>query len=161
MTALKESGRRSRVPPVDVVHRSRCAAVDGVITHYLDAGDGPPIVLLHSGEFGGWAYRYGRSARPDGTSQKCQEATSPITRPRLDGQESQTGRGLPLARMPSPTAVHRALRQSSGRSPTPFRRHWPWSCKMDQRAADGSRSSAPDRYPGRQRGRLPPRCPRC
>jgi pimeloyl-ACP methyl ester carboxylesterase len=55
MTTLEESGRRSRVPPVEVVHRSRFVTVDGVITHYLEAGDGPPIVLLHSGEFGGCA----------------------------------------------------------------------------------------------------------
>jgi pimeloyl-ACP methyl ester carboxylesterase len=32
--------------------RSRYADVDGIRTHYLDAGDGPPVVLLHSGEFG-------------------------------------------------------------------------------------------------------------
>jgi pimeloyl-ACP methyl ester carboxylesterase len=29
--------------------------VDGVRTRYLEAGDGPPIVLLHAGEFGGAA----------------------------------------------------------------------------------------------------------
>ncbi len=29
--------------------------VDGIRTHYLEAGDGPTIVLLHSGEFGGCA----------------------------------------------------------------------------------------------------------
>lgn len=29
--------------------------VDGVRTHYLTAGEGPPVVLLHSGEFGGCA----------------------------------------------------------------------------------------------------------
>jgi pimeloyl-ACP methyl ester carboxylesterase len=43
------------VPSVRSVHRSRFAEVDGMRTHYLDAGDGPPIVLLHSGEFGGCA----------------------------------------------------------------------------------------------------------
>lgn len=31
---------------------SRYVEVDGVRTHYLDAGEGPPVVLLHSGEFG-------------------------------------------------------------------------------------------------------------
>jgi len=34
---------------------SRWVNVGGIRTHYLDAGDGPPIVLLHSGEFGGCA----------------------------------------------------------------------------------------------------------
>jgi len=34
---------------------SRFVNVGGIRTHYLDAGDGPPIVLLHSGEFGGSA----------------------------------------------------------------------------------------------------------
>ena len=29
--------------------------VDGIRTHYLEAGDGPAVVLLHSGEFGGCA----------------------------------------------------------------------------------------------------------
>ncbi len=33
--------------------RSRYVDVDGIRTHYLDAGDGPTVVLLHSGEFGG------------------------------------------------------------------------------------------------------------
>jgi pimeloyl-ACP methyl ester carboxylesterase len=44
-----------RVPPVETVHRSRFVEVDGIRTHYLDAGEGPPVVLLHSGEFGGGA----------------------------------------------------------------------------------------------------------
>lgn len=35
--------------------RSRFVDVDGVRTHYLEAGDGPTVVLLHSGEFGGCA----------------------------------------------------------------------------------------------------------
>ena len=35
--------------------RSRYLDVGGIRTHYLDAGDGPPVVLLHSGEFGGSA----------------------------------------------------------------------------------------------------------
>ncbi|CAH2404132.1 alpha/beta fold hydrolase [Mesorhizobium escarrei] len=44
-----------RVPPVETVHRSRFISVDGMRTHYLEAGEGPPLVLLHSGEFGGCA----------------------------------------------------------------------------------------------------------
>jgi pimeloyl-ACP methyl ester carboxylesterase len=35
--------------------RSRYVLVDGIRTHYLDAGDGPTVVLLHSAEFGGCA----------------------------------------------------------------------------------------------------------
>src|SRR5579872_3837963 len=35
--------------------RSRFINVDGIRTHYLEAGEGRPIVLLHSGEFGGCA----------------------------------------------------------------------------------------------------------
>lgn len=35
--------------------RSRFINVDGIRTHYLEAGDGPVVVLLHSGEFGGAA----------------------------------------------------------------------------------------------------------
>ena len=34
---------------------SRFVAVDGIRTHYLEAGSGPVLVLLHSGEFGGSA----------------------------------------------------------------------------------------------------------
>jgi pimeloyl-ACP methyl ester carboxylesterase len=34
---------------------SRYISVDGIRTHYLEAGDGRPVVLLHSGEFGGCA----------------------------------------------------------------------------------------------------------
>lgn len=34
---------------------SRYVSVDGIRTHYLDAGDGSPLVLLHGGEFGGCA----------------------------------------------------------------------------------------------------------
>ena len=33
--------------------QSRFARIDGVDTHYLEAGRGTPLVLLHSGEFGG------------------------------------------------------------------------------------------------------------
>lgn len=49
------------VPAVTHQHRSRFIDVDGIRTHYLDAGDGPPLVLFHSGEFGGnaelsWEY---------------------------------------------------------------------------------------------------------
>lgn len=35
--------------------RSRFVDVDGIRTHYLEAGEGPIVVLLHSGEFGGCA----------------------------------------------------------------------------------------------------------
>jgi pimeloyl-ACP methyl ester carboxylesterase len=34
---------------------SRTLIVDGIRTHYLEAGDGPPVVLLAGGEFGGSA----------------------------------------------------------------------------------------------------------
>lgn len=34
---------------------SRFVNVGGIRTHYLEAGDGPVVVLLHSGEFGGCA----------------------------------------------------------------------------------------------------------
>lgn len=44
-----------QVPPAETVHRSRYVEVDGMRTHYLDAGEGPTVVLLHSGEFGGGA----------------------------------------------------------------------------------------------------------
>jgi pimeloyl-ACP methyl ester carboxylesterase len=36
------------------VHR-RFIQVDGIQTHYLESGEGRPVVLLHSGEFGGCA----------------------------------------------------------------------------------------------------------
>ena len=39
------------MPEID----SRCILVDGMRTHYLEAGRGFPVVLLHSGEFGGCA----------------------------------------------------------------------------------------------------------
>ncbi len=35
--------------------RSGFIDVDGIRTHYLEAGDGPTVVLLHSGEYGGCA----------------------------------------------------------------------------------------------------------
>ena len=35
--------------------RSRFVDVDGIRTHYLEAGEGPCVVLVHSGEFGGAA----------------------------------------------------------------------------------------------------------
>ncbi len=52
---------RASVPAVAHVHRSRFVTIDGIRTHYLEAGEGPPVVLLHSGEFGGnaelsWEY---------------------------------------------------------------------------------------------------------
>jgi len=34
---------------------SRYVSVDGIKTHYLEGGDGPTVVLWHSGEFGGAA----------------------------------------------------------------------------------------------------------
>ena len=34
---------------------SRFVLADGIRTHYLEGGSGPPLVLLHSGEFGGCA----------------------------------------------------------------------------------------------------------
>jgi pimeloyl-ACP methyl ester carboxylesterase len=48
--------------------RSRYIDVGGIRTHYLDAGDGPPLVLLHSGEFGAsaelcWEFNIGPLAR--------------------------------------------------------------------------------------------------
>jgi pimeloyl-ACP methyl ester carboxylesterase len=43
------------VPPVERAYRSRFIEIDGMRTHYLEAGEGPPVVLLHSGEFGGCA----------------------------------------------------------------------------------------------------------
>jgi pimeloyl-ACP methyl ester carboxylesterase len=45
----------SKVPPVTKAYRSRFVNVDGIRTHYLEAGEGPVVVLLHSGEFGGCA----------------------------------------------------------------------------------------------------------
>ncbi|MCW5772455.1 MAG: alpha/beta fold hydrolase [Rhodospirillaceae bacterium] len=33
----------------------RFVDIDGIRTHYLDSGEGPPVLLLHSGEFGGCA----------------------------------------------------------------------------------------------------------
>ena len=41
--------------PGAVVTRDRSLEVDGIRTHYLEAGSGPTVVLLHSGEFGGCA----------------------------------------------------------------------------------------------------------
>src|SRR6201994_2565282 len=32
--------------------QSRTTTIDGLSTHYLEAGDGDPVVLLHGGEFG-------------------------------------------------------------------------------------------------------------
>jgi pimeloyl-ACP methyl ester carboxylesterase len=38
-----------------VTIRSRFLDIDGIRTHYLEAGEGKPVVLFHSGEFGGCA----------------------------------------------------------------------------------------------------------
>ncbi|MBF6571057.1 MAG: alpha/beta hydrolase [Candidatus Binataceae bacterium] len=48
--------------------RSSIVSVDGIATHYLEAGDGPAVVLLHSGEFGGcaelsWEFNFDALAR--------------------------------------------------------------------------------------------------
>lgn len=48
MTARVPAAQTDRI-------RDRYVAVDGIRTHYLEAGDGDPVVLLHSGEFGGRA----------------------------------------------------------------------------------------------------------
>jgi len=46
----------ARVPAVQAGGIRDCYInVDGIRTHYLEAGNGDPIVLLHSGEFGGRA----------------------------------------------------------------------------------------------------------
>jgi pimeloyl-ACP methyl ester carboxylesterase len=42
-------------PPRRIKALSRFVNVGGIKTHYYDAGDGPVVVLLHSGEFGGSA----------------------------------------------------------------------------------------------------------
>jgi pimeloyl-ACP methyl ester carboxylesterase len=39
----------------DLAYRHRYVEVDGVRTHYLEAGEGPDLVLLHGGEFGACA----------------------------------------------------------------------------------------------------------
>lgn len=48
--------------------RSRYISVGGIRTHYLEAGEGPVVVLLHSGEFGGcaelsWEFNIGPLSR--------------------------------------------------------------------------------------------------
>ena len=35
--------------------QSKYAMIDGIRTHYLEAGEGPHLILLHAGEFGGCA----------------------------------------------------------------------------------------------------------
>jgi pimeloyl-ACP methyl ester carboxylesterase len=45
----------AKVPPVVETYRHRFVKIDGIRTHYLEAGEGPVVVLLHSGEFGGCA----------------------------------------------------------------------------------------------------------
>src|SRR5271155_3527784 len=41
---------RTEVPAMEF--RRKTVVVDGLITSYLEAGDGDPVVLLHGGEFG-------------------------------------------------------------------------------------------------------------
>lgn len=48
------SGGAAATGPTAVA-RSRHLVVDGIRTHFLEAGEGPAVVLLHSGEFGGSA----------------------------------------------------------------------------------------------------------
>jgi pimeloyl-ACP methyl ester carboxylesterase len=48
-------GAPLEIEDLDIEVRRRFVVVDGIRTHYLDAGDGSPLVLLHSGEFGGCA----------------------------------------------------------------------------------------------------------
>jgi pimeloyl-ACP methyl ester carboxylesterase len=57
----------AKVPPVTKAYRSRFVNIDGIRTHYLEAGEGPVVVLLHSGEFGAcaelsWEYLIARLA---------------------------------------------------------------------------------------------------
>jgi 2-hydroxymuconate-semialdehyde hydrolase len=52
----------------DISVHDRYVDVGGVRTHYLEAGDGSPVVLLHSGEYGGcaeltWEHNIGPLAR--------------------------------------------------------------------------------------------------
>ena len=54
-TEAKTSERVHVPAPPTPTWSSRFIDVDGIRTHYLEAGDGPPLVLLHSGEFGGCA----------------------------------------------------------------------------------------------------------
>lgn len=57
------------VPPAPPTnHFKRFVNVDGIRTHYLEAGAGPPLILLHSGEFGAcaelsWEYNIGALSR--------------------------------------------------------------------------------------------------
>ena len=61
--------------PRDV--RSRFVVVDGIRTHYLEAGDGFPVVLLHSGEIsdrrGNARLAFGGFSR-SGTARENQDA---------------------------------------------------------------------------------------
>lgn len=45
---------RTVIPVSDLVPtaRSRTILVDGIRTHFLDCGDGPPLILLHDGSYG-------------------------------------------------------------------------------------------------------------
>lgn len=53
---------------MDVGFESKFITVDGIRTHYLEAGSGPAVVLLHSGEFGAcaelsWEHNIGALSR--------------------------------------------------------------------------------------------------
>jgi pimeloyl-ACP methyl ester carboxylesterase len=55
------------IEEIAVTVQTRFLLVDGVRTHYLDAGEGPSILLLHSGEFGAcaelsWEFTIGKLA---------------------------------------------------------------------------------------------------
>ena len=58
--------RRAGAAPSTGIH-SRFVVAGGIKTHFLEAGSGFPVVLLHSGEFGGcaelsWEYTIGSLA---------------------------------------------------------------------------------------------------
>ncbi len=56
MTGSSDTARRPARPArTEGDWEERFIDVDGLRTHYLEAGDGPIVVLLHAGEFGGCA----------------------------------------------------------------------------------------------------------
>jgi len=67
VTPLGTATRPSEDPAEDdgPAYSSRRVQVNGIWTHYLEAGHGPPVVLIHSGEFGASAklsWRYNIAA---------------------------------------------------------------------------------------------------